>query len=82
MINFKQSAKWHIIKILLRLIYLGIWSKIQSETAKEHGFIEGKGSSNAVLLLIKITESLDVNENYICTTLITLKILIELDMKI
>ena len=46
------SLMSHITKILLRIIMMRVWNKIRPEIAEEQcGFVEGKGTTNAISLL-------------------------------
>ena len=46
------SLMSHVTKILLRIIIMRVRNKIEPEIAEEQcGFVEGKGTSNAILKL-------------------------------
>ena len=55
----------HVTKILLRAIMMRVRNKIKPEIAEEQcGFVEGKGTSNAMLKLQTLIErSLEVNKD-------------------
>ena len=59
------SLMSHVTKILLRIIMMRVRNKIKPEIAEEQcGFVEGKGTSNAILKLRTLIErSLEVNKD-------------------
>ena len=63
------SLMSHVMKILLRIIVKRVRSKLKPEIAEEQcGFVEGKGTSNAVYLIRTRTEqALEVQKDvYLC----------------
>ena len=63
------SLMSHVTKILLRIIMKRVRSKLKTEIAEEQcGFVEGKGTSNAVYLIRILTKrAFEVQKNfYLC----------------
>ena len=63
------SLMSHVTKILLRIIMMRVRNKVRPEIAEEQcGFVEGKGTSNAIFMLRTIIErTLEIQkEVYLC----------------
>ena len=63
------SLMSHVTKILLRIVMMRVRNKIRPEIAEEQcGFVEGKGTSNAIFMLRNIIErTLEIQkEVYFC----------------
>ena len=58
----------HVTKILLRIVMMRVRNKVRPEIAeKQCGFVEGKGTSNAIFMLRTIIErTLEIQKEVIC----------------
>ena len=65
------SLMSHVIKVVLRIILHRWWSKIRSEIAEiQCGFVEDKGSANAIFIVRNIVKGELEMQNDVCACFI------------